>query len=263
MQSLGGVAVGAWEVIDDCGTREVLKFGDHPVWRTHALQTRMVSEHLRANGYPAARVTDCGVLASGTAYYLQAFIAGTPLGPAPGGLSLDQLEVLLGVVDAATGLAPPVPQGWADYIEAVLFREDHEWGALAASTDPLIGVVLERARGLVDSHGEARFTRDDFVTGDLGPHNVLIADGAVQAVIDLESSGTGDRIIDLARLLRHDMTRDVRGRIHAEAERMGRVSAFLLAATYWALSSLHTRLCREDPLEPACEKALRRLAAFA
>ena len=38
--------------------------------------------------------------------------------------------------------------------------------------------------------------------GDFGPHNVLVDDeGRITAVIDLESAGRGDRVIDTVGLL--------------------------------------------------------------
>ena len=74
--------------------------------------------------------------------------------------------------------------------------------------------------------------------GDFGPHNVIVDRGRIRAVIDLDASGQGDRVIDLARLLRRaDNNPTIRDRIFAEADAIDRHDRLLVAGAFWLVPS--------------------------
>jgi aminoglycoside phosphotransferase (APT) family kinase protein len=266
VRRLGGEAVGAWEIVDDDGRREVLKFSPEPGWARHFARVGTVCAYLEARGYRASRVTESALLPSGVAYYVQEFVSGRPLAEQRAGVRMSPaaVDAMVDLNKLQEGLAPPVRQGWAGYIEDCMFGEDHEWRVLTALGDSAVDEVLAAARAFVGPRRGPVFSRDDLVTGSFEPHNVLV-DGEILTVVDLDAAGTGDRMIDLAALLRFDVDGTHRDRIVAEAERVGRVRELLVASMYWSLSSLHlTLMAGEDPVRATNQTAehLARLVAI-
>ena len=261
---LGGDAVGAWELIDSAGRREVLKFSADRGWMAHFSRVGAVCDFLRSRGYPAPRVTDSGVVGGVVAYYLQEFVPGRRLAEQRAGayLSGDAVETMLQLNGLQEGLAPsvrPSGQGWSDYLEACLWGEDHEWAALEALADPAVDELLADVRRVLGSSRRDVFVRDDLVTGSFEPHNVLVDRGTVTAVVDLDAAGDGDRIIDMAALLRFDRSGAHTERILAEAARIGRPWPLRAAIIYWALSSLNLATASGQDPAVAAQRVRREL----
>jgi aminoglycoside phosphotransferase (APT) family kinase protein len=107
---------------------------------------------------------------------------------------------------------------------------------------------------------------EDFVTGDLGPHNTLVVGDTVSGVIDLEASGRGDRVIDLVLLLRWVDSEALQERIFEVARQMGRPRQFELADVYWALNELNGAYASGDEhrihqkIRQALDRINRRIA---
>ena len=265
VRRLGGEAVGAWEVIDRSGRREVLKFSALPGWVAHFARVRGVSDHVRRRGYPTPRVTVSGVMANGIAYYLQEFASGRPLAAQEvnAELSNEGVELMLGLNRLQEGLAPPgrAPgQSWSDYLEACLWRDEHEWAELAALEHPEVSGFLADLRAFLGTNQAQVFVRDDLVTGSFEPHNILVDGNGVPTVVDLDAAGPGDRIIDMAALLRFDRRGVHAERITAEAARIDRLWPLHAARVYWTISSLYLATAAgHDPHEAASSRR-RRLA---
>ncbi len=259
---LGGQAQHGWSVLDAEGRPWVLKFNDHPGWRQQVQRFGAISTHLRAHRYPASAVVLQGPLSDGLYFFVQQELVGDRLdGFRDAPISADALELLLELLERHAGLAPDLTQSWSAYVRDATIGRQHEWAALQASGHGAIEAVLEaaavRLAGLID----VKFSLDDFVTGDLGPHNTLVVGDTVTGVFDLEASGRGDRIIDLVLLLKWVDSEAMQERIFDVARQMGRARHFELADIYWALNELDGAYHSgdEERIERKARLALERL----
>lgn len=103
-----------------------------------------------------------------------------------------------GPVPPHTGRVPHEPSSDA-VVQAVL--RDVNAGTTPAGRD-LVAHFDDVLRG----HGPGEMSTHDLVHGDMFTSNVLVADGHVSAVIDIEAIGSGTRAVDYAWLLREGFT---------------------------------------------------------
>jgi aminoglycoside phosphotransferase (APT) family kinase protein len=244
---IGGQAQRGWEIRNADGQPFVLKFNGHPGWRQQVQRFALIAAHLRRHAYPVSRILLQGSLPSDTYFFVQEVLPGIRLdNHSDDPISSEALELMLDLLDRHAGLAPNVTQRWSDYVHDATFGRQHEWRALAESQHPAIENVLEQAARRLVPLADAGFVRNDFVTGDLGPHNTLVTDGVITGVVDLEASGSGDRVIDLVLLLKWVDTEAQVERIFDIARSMGRARQFEVAETYWLLNELNGALASGD-----------------
>ena len=109
-------------------------------------------------------------------------------------------------------------------------------------------------------HEDVKLPADDLVHGDLNPANVLIADGQVVALIDVEAVGRGTRLHDLTTLLLYAALwgdHDVQNRLTVECRNIaapGWMEVSLSAVTV-NLLAFGVRHWPPDDLATACRAA--------
>jgi aminoglycoside phosphotransferase (APT) family kinase protein len=193
----GGARSGAYEVRDATGGRAVLKWSTDVTWTQQVLRAAPVVDRMRGAGWPTPRWLAFGVTPDGYPYQLQEYVLGQPLhrldGPA--------LRVLLDLVDSHHGLDPDPGRNWSAFVSEVVFDDRDGAREGARRVDPDAARLADQFMTLCAPHRQHRLPSTDLVHGDLHPGNVLVADGRVVGVIDVEAIGSGTRAIDLAPLL--------------------------------------------------------------
>lgn len=186
-----GVSDGAWRVRRG-GTVAVLK------WRPassslHNPDAPAVAEYLRAAQYPTPAWLAWGTTADDqTQWSLQDFVDGEPMR----NLDVAAAEVILGLVRKHRELVPPTTRDWNAYMRAHVSTGNLSHRDIAAA-GPQFGAVLDDALALADPHTAADLIATEFVHSDFNVANILMRDGAVVAVVDIDSAGRGCAVYDV------------------------------------------------------------------
>ncbi|WP_231121716.1 phosphotransferase enzyme family protein [Motilibacter peucedani] len=189
----GGVNSGAFRATLAGRADAVLK----AVPRAHAhslddvLRAQRVVEHMRRRGYPTPAWLASGATATHVWHVMDAVDA------SPAELTPALVEQLMDVVELQAGQASEPYDHWSYAWEVATGVR-----RTGAAHSPAAADLVERLQALcVDAQppGEA----PDMVHADLNPSNVLVRDGAVVAVVDIENAGSGTRATDLTTLLWH------------------------------------------------------------
>jgi aminoglycoside phosphotransferase (APT) family kinase protein len=132
-----------------------------------------------------------------------------------------------------------------------------EWTVVARSQLPVVQKLLAACERRVAGLSDPAMRQNDLVIGDFGPHNVLVDDeGRVTAVVDLESAGRGDRVIDTVGLL-YMVEPHLLGAVRDAALAIASPEALAVCGVYWIVR----RLCGgiesgDENLRPAAEQML-------
>ena len=256
-ETLGGQDLGARAVYAEDGTRCVLKVSDS-AYRSAAEYAVRLTEQLRAAGYPAPRPLHHGPMPGGY-FYLQERAPGQPM--REGGvfreLDADELTVLLGVLDRHSELAQSVLHDWSRSVEEVVLNHFHEWAVVAQSQLPVVQKLLRACEQRIAGVSDPVLRQNDLVIGDFGPHNILVDDeGCVTAVVDLESAGRGDRVIDTVGLL-YMVESHLIGVVRDAALGIASSEALAVCGVYWIVRRLCIGLRTDDDnLQPVAEQML-------
>jgi aminoglycoside phosphotransferase (APT) family kinase protein len=188
-----GGEVGATDVRAEDGSRYVLKWweGDEDAGRT----VSVLVERLRQRGYPIPRFIVADDL-DGVTVMLQEYIAGKVTDEVSDDvittlLSLNALQKEAGTAaddDWTTYIAGSLLNGCDGYCEHKSLREYDRRTAALLETVHAVGEAIES------------LPSGDVVHADFHHRNVLVADGAVSAVIDWEGCRSGDSVFDLVTL---------------------------------------------------------------
>ena len=185
----GGLQGGAWLIVDTHGRQAVLKCGSPPdVARLAAAIGRV-----RAAGYPAPAWLAHGVSALGRPYYVQEFVLGESATP----LTAATVPLLIGVLERQAGLDPMRDVGWDARISTMAFGA--ELRSIVSGLGAAGAQLVARFDALLTP---ITLPSCDMVHGDFNTCNVLLSDGSVSAVIDVDGLGRGTRVFDYACLLR-------------------------------------------------------------
>jgi aminoglycoside phosphotransferase (APT) family kinase protein len=256
---LGGIGTGAWRLADRAGGRRaVLKLSTPTSGFLRSVVEGLpaLTEHLRQRDYPTPPILAAGAVADGgTWFWVQAWSAGEPMERALGEpLSPGNLERLLATLNLHEAIAPAGHvRDWSAFVHDNVLAGDHEWGVLAGVDDDGVRGALAALSDWLRPVDGVRLEDTDFVHGDFGPHNTIV-DGPTLAVIDLDSAGRGDRMIDLARLLRHGLgDPPIARRIIEKADAANARDRLRLAAAYWSVN----RCARPISSAPALSCAAR------
>lgn len=146
---------------------------------------------------------------------------------------------------------------WTCEVEAVALRKQGEWAVVAQSSLPVVQLLLETCDRRCAGLSDPGWRHSDLVHGDFGAHNVLLnKHGSVVAVIDLEGSGRGDRVIDVVGLffmVEPELLQDVR----REALRIASPAALTACGVYWVIHRLYQGITADDEnLEPVAQQML-------
>jgi hypothetical protein len=252
-----GLQGGAW-LVADCNDRPaVLKWNRHD----SAARMRQRSDavgRVRAARYPTPAWLAAGATANGFAYCVQEFTPGepsTPLTPAKIGLLLDVLELQAGLdPDPATDRSAEVAAA------AAADRPRQVLGDLG----PAGRALIRRYDGLLAGHGPVGIPGKDLVHGDFNSCNILLRDGRVSGVIDVDGLGSGTRVIDYACLLREAYVEGygsaVAARIRRAAEAVAGPGVLAVCATAAAFFIVEFKLRHDPAAVPEVLSRLDRLA---
>ena len=213
-----GLQSGAWLLADPQGWRAVLKWSPNgSAQRIRDLA--LIIEGLRTAGYPTPAWIAAGATDAGLVYHVQEFASGRPSWP----LTMPKAELLLEVLELHAGLDPDPARDRSAQVAAAA-RDESEGGYRHAVRElgPVGGELIVAYDGLLDSYGDVDLPSGDLVHGDFNTCNILLDDGQVSGVIDIEELGSGTRVIDYACLLREayvaDYPDEVKIKIHRVAE---------------------------------------------
>lgn len=196
---VGGRQGGAWRARSPSGEEVVFKWTTDPGLARRRSASAEAIARLRGRNYPTPAWLASGVTDAGFAYVVQARVAGSP-----GTWRTVPLDELMAIVELQAGLGRPSAESWSSYVEWAAFHASgprHDVGSTAPGR-ALVGHFDE----VLEGHGRGVLPTDDLVPGDLNTSNVLVADGHVVALIDIDAIGTGTRAVDYAWLLREAFT---------------------------------------------------------
>ena len=237
--------------------RAVLKVDAGSLSHLHA--TAAVVDKLRARGYPTPRWLFVGQVESGQTYHVQEFVPGelAPIGAPATALGRQLIEL----VEFNAGFDP-----WPDRnLSSAVVSHFAACIADLQSAAPELRQVVDRYAHLSEQLGLTELPSGEFAHGDFHFYNILVHEGRVSAVVDVEACGSGTRAIDYGRLLRDtyfgaDGNQEVRAMIKSTGEAVAgpEVLAFCTAAA--AIDNLHWRVhCRPVKI-PAMLPGFERLA---
>ena len=193
----GGLNAGAVRVRLAGGPDAVLKTQR----RTRADQleetfrARRIVEHMRGRGYPTPVWLAVGATAAHV-WHLAELVDAAPVRE----LTPSVVEQLIGVVDLQAGQASEPYDHWS-YARRVASGQEASTAALSSYGSSVAALVGRLPRVPIDA--SLAPAAPDMVHADLNPSNVLVRDGVVVALVDVENAGSGTRAIDLTTLLWH------------------------------------------------------------
>ncbi|HEX3812330.1 MAG TPA: phosphotransferase [Mycobacteriales bacterium] len=252
-----GLQGGAWLVADARDRPVVLK------WNRHDSAARMRQRsaavgRARAAGYPTPAWLAAGATEDGFAYCVQEFVPGEPSTP----LTPAKTALLLEVLDTQAGLDPdPATDRSVEVAAAaVADRPRQVLNELGAPGRALI----RRYDELLAGYGPVGLPGGDLAHGDFNSCNILLREGRVSGVIDLDGLGSGTRVIDYACLLRECYVEGygsaVSARIHRAAEAVAGPAVLAVCATVAAFFIVEFKLRHEPAAVPEVLSHLDQLA---
>jgi hypothetical protein len=197
-ERFAGGEQGAYAIVDETGTRSVLKWHLGDSYVEQFRNARTITEHLAARGYPVPHYEYAGE-ADGAAYTIQSLLPGSPMGT----LDARFLPDLLRLNDLQAGPAPVHSRYWQGLIVSSVLHGFQEYCVIetlrrhSSETRELLDRLQETVKTLADTECPV----DDIVHFDFTQANILIKEGEISGVIDWDGTMAGDRAFDLATLL--------------------------------------------------------------
>jgi aminoglycoside phosphotransferase (APT) family kinase protein len=254
----GGVNRGAMRVQLAGRANAVLKAVPraHPNHLDETLRAQRVVEHMRRRGYPTPAWLGVGATATHV-WHLMDFVDAAPVPE----LTPSIVEQLMEIIELQAGQASEPYDHWS-YAWRVATGQESAVAGLSGYSS-VVSALVERLR-LVCADVPPPQEVPDMVHADLNPSNVLVRDGAVVAVVDIENAGSGTRATDLTTLQWHtfqDPLDDVRRRLWTTILVMvGWEGAAVLAATQILLQlEWPIRLGRHDVVAGLVKRGHRAL----
>ncbi len=174
----------------------VLKWTDDPGWAPRVRQAAELVRRARAVGYPTPAWLAVGTTAAGSPYQLQELVPGSPP-------TLDDAlaRQLIEICELQRDLLPEDRDAsWSAWSRGVVFDGwDGVWERVQAY-DGEVGELLQRYGELCRPYRDEELPHHDFVHGDLNMGNLLVADGRITGIVDIEAAGGGARAYDLVAL---------------------------------------------------------------
>ena len=254
----GGVNAGAMRVQLARRANAVLKAVPraHPDHLDDTLRAQRVVEHMRRCGYPTPAWLGVGATATHV-WHLMDFVDAAPVPE----LTPSFVEQLMEIVELQAGQASE-PYDHSLYAWRVATGQESAVAGLSGYSS-VVSALVERLR-LVCADVPPPREAPDMVHADLNPSNVLVRDGAVVAIVDIENAGSGTRATDLTTLQWHtfqDPLDGVRRRLWTRIlDLVGWNGAAVLAATQILLQlEWPIRLGRHDVVAGVVERGHRAL----
>jgi aminoglycoside phosphotransferase (APT) family kinase protein len=226
-----GVQNGAWQLADRGGQPAILKWSMDGS-AAQILHRAATVARLSAAGYPTPRWQAAGATADGRVYHVQELVPGTGAHP----LKVPAAELLLAVLEQQAGLDPDPAADRNQQVRAAVL--DDSAGGLRWSVRQLGAPgrsLIARYDRLLGAHPPVLLPAGDMVHGDFNTCNILIHQGRVSGVIDVEALSSGSRVIDYACLLREAYVEDydiqVRRMLHRAGTAVAGPAALALCVT--------------------------------
>lgn len=174
----------------------VLKWTDNPAWARRVRHAAELVRRARAVGYPTPAWLAVGTTAAGSPYQLQELVPGSPT-TLDDGLARQLIEIC----ELQRDLLPEDHEvTWSGWSSGVVFDGwDGVWERVQAYDDEA-AELLERYGELCRPYRDEELPHQDFVHGDLNVGNLLVADGRITGIVDIEAAGSGARAYDLVSL---------------------------------------------------------------
>lgn len=194
-QLTGGFQSGAYELTGGV----VLKWTAKPDWAPRVRRAAELVRRARAVGYPTPEWLYVGTTAAGSPYQLQAFIPGTPVRDYSV-VDASLARELIAICELQRDLVPEDGTSWSGWARGVVLEGwDGVWERVSGYDDETVE-LLRRYGELCRPYGDQPLPEDDFVHGDLNLGNLILGDGQVNGIIDVEAAGSGSRAYDLISL---------------------------------------------------------------
>ena len=210
----GGVNAGALRVqLAGSAERSQSRAPGTPRQLDETLRAQRVVERMRRRGYPTPAWLGVGATATHV-WHLMDFVDAAP---APE-LTPSLVEQLMEIVELQAGQASEPYDHWSYAWRVATGQESAVAGLVStrrrssrcfagrvarlSGYSSVVSALVERLR-LVCADVPPPPEAPDMVHADLNPSNVLVCDGAVVAVVDIENAGSGTRATDLTTLQWH------------------------------------------------------------
>lgn len=257
----GGYQSGAFLLVDSSNRRAVLKWTTSAAWAPVVLAAEPVIAAARACGWPTPAWLATGSTTSGGAYVVQEFVNAMPQDP----VTHDWLDLVLPVIAGQTGLGKAGMRDWSFHDHETVYRDRDGHQALLNGTSTAAASLVSTVQAVVQPFEAVVVPSTDLVHGDFDPSNVLIRDGAVAALVDVEAVGRGSRLHDLADLALHTAlwdTRDVHDRLVQKCRAIAQPGWFEVTISSIALGlmSFGVRNWSGADLDAACDETRRTLS---
>jgi aminoglycoside phosphotransferase (APT) family kinase protein len=194
-QLTGGFQSGAFELTGGV----VLKWTDNPDWTQRVKRAAELVARARAVGYPTPAWLTVGTTAAGSPYQLQEFVPGEPIrdySVVDAGLARE----LIAACELQRGLVPERGISWSAWSRGVVLEGwDGVWERVSRYDGETVE-LLRRYEELCRPYRDVELPDDDLVHGDLNLGNVIVDDGLVAGIVDVEAAGGGSRAYDLVSL---------------------------------------------------------------
>lgn len=194
----GGFQSGAYELTDGAA-RVVLKWSDNPGWAPRVRRAAELVRRARAVGYPTPAWLAVGTTATGSPYQLQEFVDGAGVADASA-IGPTLARELIAICETQQGLVPEEETNWSAWAGGVVFDGwDGVWERVRAYGGEEAELV-SRYDGLCRPYRDQALPRTDLVHGDLNVGNLIVDNGRIAGIIDIEAAGGGSRAYDLISL---------------------------------------------------------------
>jgi aminoglycoside phosphotransferase (APT) family kinase protein len=194
----GGLQSSAYE-LNGGGTRVVLKWSDDPGWAQRVRRAAELVRRARAVGYPTPEWLAVGTTTAGSPYQLQEFVRGTGLHDAST-INESLARELIAICETQRELVPEDGISWSAYSRGVVFDDwDGLWERVRAYGGES-AELIHRYDVLCRPYRDHALPDDDLVHGDLNVGNVIVDNGRIAGIIDIEAAGGGSRAYDLISL---------------------------------------------------------------
>ena len=167
----------------------------HPGQLDDTVRAQRVVEHMRGHGYPTPAWLGVGATTTHV-WHLMDFVEAAPARE----LTSSLVEQLMEIVERQAGRASE-PHDHVSYAWRVVTGQEPVVAALSGYSSG-VSALVERSL-LMCADAPPPRAAPDMVHADLNPSNVLVRNGAVVAVVDIENAGRGTRATDLTTLLWH------------------------------------------------------------
>lgn len=188
----GGVLEGAWRIRDGDAVA-VLKWHDPGSAAPYNPDAPAIVETLLRAGYPTPQWLTWGVTDADQHWSVQELVDAPPLR----GLDVSNAHHFIDVVAQQRTIELPTEMTWIPYVRDHVFTP-HPLHRRLLRAGPNVRRLLARAIDLAAPFESLPLPATEMVHCDLNVSNLLVRDGQLRAVVDIDAAGRGCAAYDLA-----------------------------------------------------------------